>query len=73
MRYVAESAARRSGVGERRRDLQRAATARGGAARSSSSAGISTAMRTWLELLPLSEDPLFLTVIDRATGDPSAS
>ena len=29
-----------------------------------------TAMRTWLELLPLSEDPLFLTVIDRATGDP---
>jgi RimJ/RimL family protein N-acetyltransferase len=29
-----------------------------------------TAMRTWLELLPVSEDPLFLTVIDRATGDP---
>jgi RimJ/RimL family protein N-acetyltransferase len=29
-----------------------------------------TAMRTWLELLPQSEDPLFLTVIDRATGDP---
>ncbi len=29
-----------------------------------------TAMRTWLELLPVSEDPLFLAVIDRATGDP---
>ncbi len=29
-----------------------------------------TAMRTWLELLPVSEDPLFLTVIDRPTGDP---
>jgi RimJ/RimL family protein N-acetyltransferase len=29
-----------------------------------------TAMRMWLELLPASEDPLFLTVIDRANGDP---
>jgi RimJ/RimL family protein N-acetyltransferase len=29
-----------------------------------------TSMRTWLELLPASEDPLFLTVIDRGNGDP---
>jgi RimJ/RimL family protein N-acetyltransferase len=28
------------------------------------------AMRAWLDLLPASEDPLFLAVIDRATGDP---
>ena len=28
------------------------------------------AMRTWLDLLPASEDPLFLTVIERSTGDP---
>lgn len=27
-------------------------------------------MRTWLDLLPASEDPLFLTVIDRASDDP---
>ena len=27
-------------------------------------------MRTWLDLLPASEDPLFLTVIERSTGDP---
>ena len=28
------------------------------------------AMRGWLDLLPASEDPLFLSVIDRASGDP---
>ena len=28
------------------------------------------AMRGWLDLLPASEDPLFLAVIDRPTGDP---
>jgi RimJ/RimL family protein N-acetyltransferase len=28
------------------------------------------AMRTWLDLLPASEDPLFLTVVERSTGDP---
>jgi RimJ/RimL family protein N-acetyltransferase len=28
------------------------------------------AMRTWVDRLPASEDPLFLTVIERATGDP---
>jgi RimJ/RimL family protein N-acetyltransferase len=27
-------------------------------------------MRGWLDLLPGSEDPLFLTVIERSTGDP---
>jgi RimJ/RimL family protein N-acetyltransferase len=27
------------------------------------------AMRAWLDLLPASDDPLFLTVIERATGD----
>ncbi len=29
-----------------------------------------TAMRVWLDRLPVSEDPLFLTVIERETGDP---
>ncbi|MGZ5296282.1 MAG: GNAT family N-acetyltransferase [Actinomycetota bacterium] len=29
-----------------------------------------TAMRAWVDLLPASEDPLFLTVIERPTGDP---
>ena len=29
-----------------------------------------TAMRAWLDLLPASDDPLFLTVVERATGDP---
>ena len=28
-------------------------------------------MRAWLETLPGSEDPLYLTVIERATGDPA--
>ena len=28
------------------------------------------AMRGWLDLLPASEDPLFLSVIERSTGDP---
>lgn len=28
------------------------------------------AMRAWLDQLPASEDPLFLTVIERSTGDP---
>lgn len=28
------------------------------------------AMRGWLDLLPASDDPLYLTVIERSTGDP---
>ena len=31
------------------------------------------AMRAWLDAVAGSDDPLFLTVIERATGDPSAS
>jgi RimJ/RimL family protein N-acetyltransferase len=29
-----------------------------------------SAMRGWLDLLPASEDPLFLTVVERSTGEP---